>query len=116
MTRRYQLAVICMLALAGTADATESCMFINFPKFDPDQAQRCVHELKEQLDRERTIRAIEVELLRFEICDLAVEIVTLRTGVDDFIKRTCVPMWEEKRRRNNKARQVPTPAPRPKPQ
>jgi hypothetical protein len=50
----------------------------------------------------------EIELLRSELCDLAVRLASLKSDVDDFIKETCVPLWQAAKKRQAKKPQPRT--------
>jgi hypothetical protein len=105
-------------AIAGSCDSFNL-------RFDPQELQRCIDEMKFDQMIESKNRELEIGLLRLEVCDPAVKLTDLKSDVNDFIKETCVPIWEEAKKRaqarsklkkDPSATPIPLPRTKPSPQ
>lgn len=91
--------LISMSCATGPATGLGSCDTFNTFRFDPSALEQCIKDIKfSQLLSENTKDA-EISVLRLQLCDLALKLMSLKAEVNDFIKETCVPEWEAAKKR-----------------
>jgi hypothetical protein len=101
LKRVFVLTFALVAVIAGSRGVAEAgpCESFNLLRFDPNELQRCIDEIKFEQLMESKNNELEASILRSELCDLAQKLVDLKSEVNDFIKETCVSHWEAAKKR-----------------